>query len=402
MKKQQLAVLLLSALSAGIVIGCSKPNDSSTGLETPANGKSNTADVDMSAKTATDSQQSAEAATSTGSNTSVQAIELSKEATNAYLQQVAKTQIIPVYQNVAKQSRQFDSLAADYCQLGTLNNEHVQLLRAQWLALATAWAAAEVVNFGPAMDSMSNLYINYYPDERGMVHQGVIDLIQNNPALTPEQLSAESAIVQGLPGIEDVLYRNETLDVGQCQYVMSASAALKERLTQVEDDWQTASQQLLGMGDMGDDAPNIDGISSLGMNRWINSLLALVETTKSRSLEQPLGLSGHKKGHLPAAAAGQSRAIIAAKMAVLNKALTDPALVALLAQHGHDTISDELSTVLAQITALLAQLPEDIGDAKPAQQQALYDKMTKLTQVIKHKLMPILGVQVGFNSTDGD
>jgi hypothetical protein len=50
----------------------------------------------------------------------------------------------------------------------------------------------------------------------------------------------------------------------------------------------------------------------------------------------------------------------------------------------------------------LAQLPEDLATATPEQQKALYDKLTELAQVVKRQLMPTLGIQVGFNSTDGD
>lgn len=105
---------------------------------------------------------------------------------------------------------------------------------------------------------------------------------------------------------------------------------------------------------------------------------------------------------MPAAAAGQSRAIITAKVAALNKALTDPALVAILSDNGNDTLADEMSTLLAEASTLLAQLPEDLAQATPDQQKALYEKLTELTQVIKRQLMPTLGIQVGFNSTDGD
>ena len=259
--------------------------------------------------------------------------------------------------------------------------------------MAKAWAQAEVVGFGPAMNSMSNLYINYYPDERGLVHQGVIDLIAANPTLTADQLASESAIVQGIPGLEEVLYANDSLTKEQCQYVVSASEALTARLSDVQKAWQESPEQLLGIG--GDQ-------NKTGLNRWINSVLALVETTKSTSLDQPLGITGNKKGHLPAAAAGQSRAIITAKVAALNKALTDPALVAILSDNGNDTLADEMSTLLAEASTLLAQLPEDLAQATPDQQKALYEKLTELTQVIKRQLMPTLGIQVGFNSTDGD
>lgn len=383
MKKHQLAAMVLSALSAGILISCTKPNE-----DTQTTNK----EQDVAAKE-TPTTPTANS-NNTNNGVTIKTINIDPNTAESYLTEVANNQILTAYQNVVKQSSALGSLATQSCQTGSaVSGEQLTALRAQWLELAKAWAQAEVVGFGPAMNSMSNLYINYYPDERGLVHQGVIDLIAANPTLTADQLASESAIVQGIPGLEEVLYANDSLTKEQCQYVVSASEALTARLSDVQKAWQESTEQLLGIG--GDQ-------NKTGLNRWINSVLALVETTKSTSLDQPLGITGNKKGHLPAAAAGQSRAIITAKVAALNKALTDPALVAILSDNGNDTLADEMSTLLAEASTLLAQLPEDLAQATPDQQKALYEKLTELTQVIKRQLMPTLGIQVGFNSTDGD
>lgn len=383
MKKHQLAAMVLSALSAGILISCTKPNE-----DTQTTAK----EQDVAAKETPTTPTANSNNTNNGVN--IKTIDIDPNTAESYLTEVANNQILTAYQNVVKQSSALGSLATQSCQTGSaVSGEQLTALRAQWLELAKAWAQAEVVGFGPAMNSMSNLYINYYPDERGLVHQGVIDLIAANPTLTADQLASESAIVQGIPGLEEVLYANDSLTKEQCQYVVSASEALTARLSDVQKAWQESPEQLLGIG--GDQ-------NKTGLNRWINSVLALVETTKSTSLDQPLGITGNKKGHLPAAAAGQSRAIITAKVAALNKALTDPALVAILSDNGNDTLADEMSTLLAEASTLLAQLPEDLAQATPDQQKALYEKLTELTQVIKRQLMPTLGIQVGFNSTDGD
>ncbi|WP_313597089.1 imelysin family protein [Psychrobacter sanguinis] len=383
MKKHQLAAMVLSALSAGILISCTKPNE-----DAQATAK----EQDVAAKE-TPTTPTANS-NNTNNGVTIKTINIDPNTAESYLTEVANNQILTAYQNVVKQSSALGSLATQSCQTGSaVSGEQLTALRAQWLELAKAWAQAEVVGFGPAMNSMSNLYINYYPDERGLVHQGVIDLIAANPTLTADQLASESAIVQGIPGLEEVLYANDSLTKEQCQYVVSASEALTARLSDVQKAWQESPEQLLGIG--GDQ-------NKTGLNRWINSVLALVETTKSTSLDQPLGITGNKKGHLPAAAAGQSRAIITAKVAALNKALTDPALVAILSDNGNDTLADEMSTLLAEASTLLAQLPEDLAQATPDQQKALYEKLTELTQVIKRQLMPTLGIQVGFNSTDGD
>lgn len=381
MKINPALAMALSALSAGILISCVKPAEENKVSEV-------------------DSQVAQESATSTtpdkkdNNAEKISAVDISPDTEKTYLTHVANDIVIPAYADAAKQSDLLHDLAKKSCQQAPVSGDALKELRDQWLVLAQAWASAEMVNFGPATASMSNLYINYYPDERGLVHSGVADLIAANPKLTAEQLANESAIVQGVPGLEEVLYANDNLDAGQCAYVMSASSALSTRLKDIEKNWQQNATDLLAIDKTAE--------SDQGLNQWFNSLLSLVETMKSNAIDQPLGLTAKAKGHLPAATAGQSRAIITAKLATLNQAMTDPVLTAILGGNNENAVADSLSTALADTTTLLAQMPEDLATADKATQQELYDHLTSITRIIKRQLIPTLGLRVGFNSTDGD
>jgi len=381
MKINPALAMALSALSAGILISCVKPAEENKVSEV-------------------DSQVAQESATSTtpdkkdNNAEKISAVDISPDTEKTYLTHVANDIVIPAYADAAKQSDLLHDLAKKSCQQAPVSGDALKELRDQWLVLAQAWASAEMVNFGPATASMSNLYINYYPDERGLVHSGVADLIAANPKLTAEQLANESAIVQGVPGLEEVLYANDSLDAGQCAYVMSASRALSTRLKDIEKNWQQNATDLLAIDKTAE--------SDQGLNQWFNSLLSLVETMKSNAIDQPLGLTAKAKGHLPAATAGQSRAIITAKLATLNQAMTDPVLTAILGGNNENAVADNLSTALADTTTLLAQMPEDLATADKATQQELLDHLTSITRIIKRQLIPTLGLRVGFNSTDGD
>ena len=379
MKKNHALMMALSALSAGLLISCVKPAD-----DTQSKTVESQAVAPETAATDATAEQAA----------AITAVDISADTQKTYLTHVANEIVIPAYADAAKQSTVLHDLAQKHCQAAPVSGAELQALREQWLVLAQAWAGAEMINFGPATASMSNLFINYYPDERGLVHQGVADLIAANPNLTPAQLEGESAIVQGVPGLEEALYANDSLDAGQCAYVISASEALSTRLQDIEKTWQDNATELLAI----DKTANSDQ----GLNQWFNSLLSLVETMKSNAIDQPLGLTGKAKGHLPAATAGQSRAIINAKIATLNKVLTDPVLTAILNTNNDSSVGDELSTVLADTTTLLAQMPEDIAKADKTTQQNLLEQLAKVTRVIKRQLIPSLGIRVGFNSTDGD
>jgi len=383
MKINHALAMALSALSAGLLISCVKPADDNKA-----------ADVDSQKVVQDSAATDSSIENSKESTEQIVAVDISPETAKTYLTHVADDIVIPAYADAAKQSDLLNELAQKHCTQAPVSGDELQALRAQWLVLAQAWSSAEMVNFGPATASMSNLYINYYPDERGLVHSGVADLIAANPKLTPEQLAGESAIVQGVPGLEEALFANDSLDAGQCAYVISASSALSTRLKDIEKNWQQNATDLLAIDKTAE--------SDRGLNQWINSLLSLIETMKSNAIDQPLGLTGKAKGHLPAATAGQSRAIINAKLDTINKAMTDPVLTAILGSNDENKVSDNLSTALADTTALLAQMPEDLSEANKDDQQALYDHLTDVTRLIKRQLIPALGIRVGFNSTDGD
>ena len=381
MKINPALAMALSALSAGILISCVKPAEENKVPE-------------VDSQVAQEGATSKAAAEKDSNDAKVAAVDISPDTEKTYLTHVANDIVIPAYADAAKQSDLLHDLAKKSCQQAPVSGDALKELRDQWLVLAQAWASAEMVNFGPATASMSNLYINYYPDERGLVHSGVADLIAANSKLTAEQLANESAIVQGVPGLEEVLYANDSLDAGQCAYVMSASRALSTRLKDIEKNWQQNATELLAIDKTAE--------SDQGLNQWFNSLLSLVETMKSNAIDQPLGLTAKAKGHLPAATAGQSRAIITAKLATLNQAMTDPVLTAILGGNNENAVADSLSTALADTTTLLAQMPEDLATADKATQQELLDQLTSITRIIKRQLIPTLGLRVGFNSTDGD
>lgn len=388
MKKHHAIAMALSALSAGILISCAKPN------EEPINKDAETTKNEVSSSVDSMAAQS-DAATKVVETEARTPATISGETQKAYLTHVADDIIIPAYHDAVVQSDALHSIAQKHCATGAVQGLPLTELRGQWIKLAQAWASAEIINFGPATQGMSNLYINYYPDERSLVHNGVADLISSNPNLTPDQLAQESAIVQGVPGLEEALFANDSLNAAQCAYVISASAALTTRLKDIEKSWQDNSVSLLAI----DKADSSDQ----GLNQWMNSLLSLIETLKSSAVDQPLGLNGNAKGHVPASTAGQSRAIINAKLATLNKALTDPVLTAILQNNDAGTaVGDKLSAALSETSTLLAQMPDDITQADKATQQKLYSHLTEVTQIIKRELIPTLGIRVGFNSTDGD
>lgn len=379
MNKSKILALTLSAISTGILISCAKP------VETTDQTDQKTTDNVVADSTG-------EVNEANDNQAATKLIEVSDEKTTAFLQQVAQKLIVPSYTNAATASKNLTINAKQLCSAGKVTKQDLKTLQKDWLALAAAWAKAEAINFGPANENMANLYINYFPDERGLVHKSVNALIGDNPNLNAEQFADESAIVQGIPALEDILFSQESLDNAQCQYVTSATAELTRRLAGIAATWQRDANTIL-------DTAN----SSVGMNQYFNSLLFHIENLKSTGIDKPLALTGHKKGHVPAHTAKQSKQIVLAKIDILQTALADDELVKLIGddENGAKMLA-EMTATITETKNQLATLPTDITQANKEQQLTLLNNLTTLTKQMKRELMPLFGIQIGFNSTDGD
>ncbi|PIE47287.1 MAG: peptidase M75 [Gammaproteobacteria bacterium] len=384
MKKSKILALTLSAISTGILISCAKPAQTDNN-QTEATDGTKVTDNNTVATNEVKNSQQAEAIES-------QAINISPEQETAYLTHVANDMIVPTYNKAVAESQLFHNLVNEMCQSGVVSVEQIAELRRQWLVLATTWAKAEAINFGPATENMNNLFINYFPDERKVVHRSVKELIADSPNITPEQFVDQSAIVQGLPALEDILYTNDSLDVAQCNYVISASSELNRRLSDIAEQWKVNSNTLL-------DTAN----PKIGMNQYFNGLLFYIENLKSTGVDKPLALTSKKKGHVPAHIAGQSQAIIQAKLDMLQQLLADQHLLTLIKGDKKSVeLLDEATASIEEAKKQLVTLPADITTAEKANQQVLYDNLTNTTKVLKRGILPLFGVQIGFNSTDGD
>lgn len=383
MKKSKILALTLSAISTGILISCAKPAQTEN-TQAEATDGAKVTDSHTTTNEAKDSQPADAKAD--------QVVNISPEQETVYLKHVANDIIVPTYNKAVAESQSFHSLANEVCQSGSVSVEQIEKLRSQWLMLATAWAQAEAINFGPATDNMNNLYINYFPDERKLVHRSVEKLIANSPKITPEQFVDQSAIVQGVPALEDILYTNDAFDAAQCNYVISASNELNRRLNDIAEQWKVNSNTLL-------DTAN----PKVGMNQYFNGLLFYIENLKSTGVDKPLALNSKKKGHVPAHIAGQSQTIIQAKLDMLQQALADKSLQTLVSDDEKGMkLLDSATASIETAKKQLANLPDDITTAEKANQQALHDNLTSITKELKRGILPLFGVQIGFNSTDGD
>lgn len=347
----------ISAVSASLIIGCVRKTEEDTAQTPPPSVQS---DTDTHTDTAT----------------------LSKSQ-SAYMADT-KQSIVGRYKAAHAQSVDLQSFITQACQSGNVSNEEIQQLREQWLTLAKLWSKAEIVNFGAVNDNMTNLYINYYPDNRNVGKKELDALLSTQSNITSTSLKNESAIIQGLSGLEILLFTNEDLGQNQYDYAIANTDLLTSHIGQVIDAWQLPD-------------------TALDLGTWANSMLAMLELTKTNAIQKPFGILGKSTGHVPARYAGASKALLLAKLDTLSDALDDENLRHLIDEKSpNSTAYVDVSQAILNAKSQLERMPEDLSLASDEDKHALSETFTQLIGVFKKELMPSLGVQVGFNTSDGD
>lgn len=342
----------ISAVSASLIIGCVRKTEEDTTANTAPSVQSDTNTAALS------------------------------EFQSAYMADT-KQSILKRYETAHTQTVNLQSAIAQACQSGNVSNEELQQLQDEWLTLAKLWSKAEIVNFGAVNDNMTNLYINYYPDNRNVGKKKLDTLLSAQTDITPASLKNESAIIQGLSGLEILLFTNESLGQNECSYAIANTDLLTSHMGQIVNVWRLDT--------------------TLDLGTWVNSMLAMLELTKTNAIQKPFGILGKSTGHVPARYAGASKALLLAKLDTLSDALNNENLQRLInEQSPNSTAYADTSQAISQTKSQLERMPEDLSLALDEDKHALSEEFTQLIGVFKKNLMPSLGVQVGFNTSDGD
>jgi predicted lipoprotein len=281
-----------------------------------------------------------------------------------------------------------------------------------------AWARIEVLRFGPLVEANRLEHFFFWPDPRGVVQRQVRALLAaaDDAALEPAGLRQQSAAVQGLPGLEYALFADDGARViagaaaaGQyrCRYASAVAANLEHLAEQIEAGWRTR-------------APLAIELARPGPDRRVYRSNGEVATEALKALSTALHAARDQK-LVPAlgATAGEARGTL---LPLYRSNLTTRYLAAYLqgvldfyqagrigtdlppAEHWIDAnLRGELARIredFEAVTVPAAQAPSD-----PQQRDLLVHAALLLTNarsIIDEYLAPALGVNLGFNSLDGD
>lgn len=291
-------------------------------------------------------------------------------------------------------------------------------VEARFSEVVTAWGRVELLRFGPLLTSNRLERFFFFPDPRGVTQRQLTALLAtaDPAALDPAQLATRSVAVQGVPALEYALYAGDAeaqivAGGAQGEYRCAFARAVVDNLVAISAELQGAWGSSDGIavefaspgpgrnlyrstGEVGTET--VKAISTgLQLTRDIKLLPAVGKTPETaRGQRAPLWRSGLTQTLL--------RANVTGLLDFYKTAGFDAQLPADQRWIG-TTIAGEGARLIALLGEPLP--PFDRAVVEPESREALVYAMLllkNLQAVVVEYLPAAFGINIGFNSLDGD
>jgi len=318
--------------------------------------------------------------------------------------------LLPAYSAWAEADSQLASSAQAFC----AGDQDLAAAQQTFLAAQSAWAGLQPLLLGPLAEGNRAWQVQFWPDKKNLVKRQVEALLKAKPQLTPADLEQASVVVQGLTAYEYLLF-----DAG----IDLTEPAQKNRycplLVAIGEHQQNLAAEVLTLWQ------NEDGMLAKLKNfpnpRYAEAEEAVAELLRTQvsgldGLKKKLGtpLGRRSKGHPQPYQADAWRSH--ASLANLAASLASAERLWLGAEQNglRSLLNTQQAPLAEQIDAAyrdtrqrLAALQQPLGELLTEQTgreelDALYESLDRLHRLHEIELAKTLGIQMGFNSHDGD
>ena len=270
-----------------------------------------------------------------------------------------------------------------------------EALRPAFQAAYDAWMAVEHLHLGPSEEDGRALSILFWPDPKGLGAKAQTALLKADPAsLSLDGMAQQSVAARGLSGLERLLFPTKPLAADACPLIQVTIDDLARQAAVLSADWGPFGDTLLSAGQAG----NTRFLKPEEATQALFTQLATgLEFIADRRIGRPLATFDKPR---PDLAEGQASGRALANITLSLKGLRglavslSPDSARTLAAFDHainlsETLNDPL---LDHITDPQAWLKLEI-----LQQAVRATRDAAITEI-----GPALGVELGFNSQDGD
>lgn len=264
------------------------------------------------------------------------------------------------------------------------------VLRAAFQGTYDTWMPVAHLTLGPAEEDGRGLAVLFWPDPKGSGWKAQRALLSAPP--TAEAMAQQSVAARGLPALERLLFPAEPLE-GACPLIHATAEDLAATAAALNAGWGPYGDLLLTAGQPGNDRFLTPEESTQAL---FTQLATGLDSLADRRIGRPLGTIDKPRPDLAEARASYRsiRNITLSLAALKDLALTlDPDSPKTLAAFDH-------AIGLAQ--ALDPDI-DSISDPQPWLKLEILQQAVRSTRdTVLAELGPALGVELGFNSQDGD
>ncbi|PIE25147.1 MAG: hypothetical protein CSA60_01255 [Neptuniibacter caesariensis] len=325
-------------------------------------------------------------------------------------QNIVNDHVLPVYQDLAKQSGALEKQTQQLCKVPT--QKTLDLTRTQFKHTLDAWEAAQHINFGPIELLMRNFSIQFWPDKKNLTSKQLNKLLaEKDPnSLTDEALQTASIAVKGLPAIERILYAQEALtkiqqDSYRCQLLHAVSNYVKDQSKSTYQEWQSFKHEF-------DYVESEDGLYGSAQAATVDLMKALIEplaVVRDLKILHPLGTKKAKPRRLENWRSQSALRNLQTNISTLHhmySGISGVSLKSVLTEQGAEDLATDIENQFILLEKALEQLPaplsKHIHEAEVREQLFLISEHIEKLGKKFAKGMKLLEIQLGFNSRDGD
>lgn len=285
-------------------------------------------------------------------------------------------------------------------------------------ATAEAWGRVETLRFGPLVEANRQENFFFWPDPRGVVQRQVRSLLAaaDAAAIDPTGIRQQSAAVQGIPGLEYALFADDGARViagggsagrYRCDYAVAVAANLVRLAGETESAWARGAAYALQLAQPGPEH-SVYRTNAEVATETLKALSTALHAARDQKLVPALGdAAGTARGTLlPLHRGGLANRYLAAHV----RGMLDFYAASRLG----DALPPDARWIDANLRGELARIIEDIDLLRMPAAQAVSDQdqrdllvhaallLANARGIVDEYLAPALGVNLGFNSLDGD
>lgn len=280
------------------------------------------------------------------------------------------------------------------------------------------WAHVEFLRFGPLVEGNRLEHFFFWPDPRGVVQRQVRTVLATADAsvLQTGPFRQQSAAVQGIPALEYVLFADEGARViaagdADGRYRCAFASAVADNLTrlagEIAEGWRSSTPAAVEFAHPAATRAVYRSSREVATEA-LKAVSTALHVARDQKLLPALGedAAASRASLLPMYRSGLTTRYLIAGTAALQQFHATGRFAAALAEDEQwidAAVRDELRRVQEDLRELQVPAPAALADA--AQRDLLVHAgllLANARSIVDEYLAPALGVNLGFNSLDGD